>query len=40
MPDDMRAEMGRVARERFLSRYGVEPMVERYRSLLARVMQQ
>jgi glycosyltransferase involved in cell wall biosynthesis len=40
MPDDMRAEMGRVARERFLLRYGVEPMVERYRSLLARVMQQ
>jgi len=40
MPDDTLIEMGRLARERFLSRYGVEPMIERYRSLLARVMQQ
>jgi glycosyltransferase involved in cell wall biosynthesis len=40
LPHHARAEMGRLARERFLLRYGIEPMIDRYRNVLARVMQQ
>jgi glycosyltransferase involved in cell wall biosynthesis len=40
MPEHARGEMGRLARERFLLRYGIEPMIDRYRNLLARVTQE